>query len=206
MDVHSLPLEIRITCTRLALGTWYKALSLPEKEHKGKMKDVYDFIAKGNVHADGAILPFYWRLPPEEALTLSYPEKNVYWREVWSEDNCAWNGHYASYNYCKFNAIPLCERARDEEEEVEAEQSMNIYCEAVEALPEKCRRVFIMRKVNGMRHKEIADHLGITVGAVEKHLHNGARSCRAYIICANSEGAAGDEENPSHSHSKRGLN
>jgi RNA polymerase sigma-70 factor (ECF subfamily) len=92
------------------------------------------------------------------------------------------------------------------EEEVEAEQSMNIYCEAVEALPEKCRRVFIMRKVNGMRHKEIADHLGITVGAVEKHLHNGARSCRAYIICANSEGAAGDEENPSHSHSKRGLN
>ena len=126
MDVHSLPLEIRITCTRLALGTWYKALSLPEKEHKGKMKDVYDFIAKGNVHADGAILPFYWRLPPEEALTLSYPEKNVYWREVWSEDNCAWNGNYASYNYCKFNAIPLCERARDEEEEVEAISEVRI--------------------------------------------------------------------------------
>lgn len=121
MDVHSLPLEIRITCTRLALGTWYKALSLPEKEHKGKMKDVYDFIAKGNVHADGAILPFYWRLPPEEALALSYPEKNVYWREVWSRSGCAWNGDYASYNYCKFNAIPLCERVRDEDVEAISE-------------------------------------------------------------------------------------
>lgn len=101
-------------------------------------------------------------------------------------------------------SIPL-DSGPSVEEEVEAEQSMNIYCEAVEALPAKCRRVFIMRKVNGMRHKEIADQLGITVGAVEKHLHNGARSCRAYIICANSEGAAGDEENLPHSHSKGGL-
>ncbi len=119
MDVHSLPLEIRITCVRLALGSWYKALACPEKEHKDKMKGVYDFIVKGNVQADGAVLDFYWRLPPEEALCLSYPEKNVYWREVWSEDSCAWNGHHASYNYCKFNAIPLCERVRDEGEEVE---------------------------------------------------------------------------------------
>lgn len=126
MDVHSLPLEIRITCFRLALGTWYKALARPEKEHKDKMKDVYDFIAKGDVQADGAVLPLYWRLPPEEALTLSYPEKNVYWREVWSRSGCAWNGDYASYNYCKFNAIPLCERVRDEEEEVEAISEVRI--------------------------------------------------------------------------------
>lgn len=117
MEVHSLPLEIRITCVRLALGTWYKALALPEKEHKDKMKDVYDFIEKGDVHADGAVLPFYWRLPPEEALTLSYPEKNVYWREVWSKDSCAWNGDYTSYNYCKFKAVPLCERVRESEDQ-----------------------------------------------------------------------------------------
>lgn len=117
MDVHSLPLEIRITCVRLALGSWYKALACPEKEHKDKMKGVYDFIVEGNVQADGAVLPLYWRLPPEfwEPLTLSHTEKNGYWREVWSEDHCAWNGHYGSYNYCKFKAVPFCERVRESE-------------------------------------------------------------------------------------------
>jgi len=82
------------------------------------MKDVYDFIAIGG-GSGWPDISFYWRLPPEQALTLSYPEKNVYWREVWSRSGCAWNGDYASYNYCKFNAIPLCERVRDEGEEVE---------------------------------------------------------------------------------------
>ena len=115
MDIHSLPLEIRLTCARLALGTWYKTISLSEKEHRDNMKDVYDFIAKGDVQADDAVLHFYWRIPPEEALTISYPEKNGYWREVWSKDHCAWNGEYGSYNYSKFIVVPLCERVRYEE-------------------------------------------------------------------------------------------
>ena len=67
------------------------------------------------------------------------------------------------------------------EEEVEAQQSINLYYEAVAALPKRCRRVFLMRKVNGMRHQDIADQMGITVSAVEKHLYNGTKSCRAYI-------------------------
>ena len=48
---------------------------------------------------------------------------------------------------------------------------------ATQALPTG----ILLRKVNGMRHQEIADHLGITLSAVEKHLRNGTRSCRAYI-------------------------
>lgn len=85
--------------------------------------------------------------------------------------------------------IPL--ESKDQlEDEIEAEQSLRIYSEAVAALPKRCRRVFLMRKVNGMRHQEIADSLGITTSAVEKHLHNAAKSCRAYISRANTPTAA----------------
>ena len=72
------------------------------------------------------------------------------------------------------------------EEELEARQAVRLYCEAVDALPKRCRQVYLLRKVNGMRHKEIAEQLGITTGAVEKHLCNGVKSCRAYIKEANS--------------------
>ena len=115
MDVQSLPLEIRITCVRLALGTWYKALALPEKEHKDKMKDVYDFIVKGNVHAGR--VNFYLIETPEEAHNLSHPENNGFWHENWTSDQCAWDGHHASYNYCKFKAKHLCERIRETEDQ-----------------------------------------------------------------------------------------
>jgi len=71
------------------------------------------------------------------------------------------------------------------EDELEAEQSVMLYYKAANALPKKCRRVFLLRKVNGMSHKEISEHLGITISAVEKHLRNGTRSCRDYIRRAN---------------------
>ena len=115
MDVHSLPLEIRITCVRLALGEWYKALARPEKEHKDKMKDVYDFIVKGNVHSGR--VNFYLIETSEEALNLSHPENNGFWHENWTSDQCAWDGHHASYNYCKFKAKHLCERIRETEDQ-----------------------------------------------------------------------------------------
>lgn len=67
------------------------------------------------------------------------------------------------------------------ESEVEADASFELYCRAVADLPEKCRQVFLLRKVHGLKHKEIAKHLGISLSSVEKHLKLGAQSCRDYL-------------------------
>ncbi|MDB4000947.1 winged helix-turn-helix transcriptional regulator, partial [bacterium] len=37
------------------------------------------------------------------------------------------------------------------------------------------------RKVHGLPQKEIADRLGVSLSAVEKHLRLGTLSCRDYI-------------------------
>ena len=37
-------------------------------------------------------------------------------------------------------------------------------------LPPACRSVFVMNKIEGRRHREIADRLGISVSMVEKHV------------------------------------
>lgn len=67
------------------------------------------------------------------------------------------------------------------EDEVVARQHLGVYCEAVAALPAQCRRVYIMRKVYGMPHKEIAERLGIALKTVEKHLYKGVRACDHYV-------------------------
>lgn len=41
---------------------------------------------------------------------------------------------------------------------------------AIRTLPPKCRRVFVMHRLHGRSHKEIAAELGITRSMVEKHI------------------------------------
>jgi RNA polymerase sigma factor (sigma-70 family) len=67
------------------------------------------------------------------------------------------------------------------EQEVEAEQKIRQYCEAIAELPPQCRRVFLMRKYQGLPHKEIAAQLNISVGAVEKQVTLGIKRCVSYM-------------------------
>lgn len=50
---------------------------------------------------------------------------------------------------------------------------------AVDALPPKCRQVFIMRRFEDLSQQEIADRLGISRNMVEKHLRLALERCRS---------------------------
>jgi len=65
--------------------------------------------------------------------------------------------------------------------EVEALESLGLYCEAVAGLPEKCREVFLLRKVHGLAHKEIAERMSLSVSSVEKYLLRGILECKAFV-------------------------
>jgi RNA polymerase sigma-70 factor, ECF subfamily len=45
-----------------------------------------------------------------------------------------------------------------------------IIFEAIDELPQKCKAVFYLSKVDGMKNIEIADHLDISLKTVEKHM------------------------------------
>ena len=72
-----------------------------------------------------------------------------------------------------------CEAAADSV--VEAQEALGIYCEAVAALPEKCRQVFLLRKVHGLAHQEIAKRMSLSVSSVEKYLIIGIMECKAFV-------------------------
>lgn len=56
-----------------------------------------------------------------------------------------------------------------------AGQELRRMGEALAQLPEKCRRVFVMRRVEGCSQREIAQRLGISENTVEKHIVRGLR-------------------------------
>jgi len=80
---------------------------------------------------------------------------------------------------CGASVVIECGAGADSE--VEAQESLGLYCEAVAALPEKCRQVFLLRKVHGLAHKEIAQRMSLSVSSVEKYLLRGILECKAFV-------------------------
>ena len=67
------------------------------------------------------------------------------------------------------------------EEEISAQQIWGLHCEAIAELSPQCREAYLLRKVHGLSHKEIAAELGIAVSTVEKHLMKAVEQCDRYI-------------------------
>lgn len=64
------------------------------------------------------------------------------------------------------------------EDEIMAQQRIEIHCAAVATLPPQCRKIYLMCKVYGLSYKEIAKELGITVSTVESHLEKAFSRCQ----------------------------
>lgn len=64
------------------------------------------------------------------------------------------------------------------EERTLEEKLIDFINKSIENLPEKRRLVFIKAKIEGRKNREIAEDLGISVKAVEKHLHQAKEQIR----------------------------
>jgi len=68
------------------------------------------------------------------------------------------------------------------EETILEEQLIVAIRESVDKLPEKRKIVFTKAKIDGKKNKEVADELGISVKAVEKHLHQAKEQIRKEML------------------------
>ncbi len=48
----------------------------------------------------------------------------------------------------------------------------------IQSLPDRCREVFTLSRINGLKNKEIAEKLGINIKNVERHLNRALQSFR----------------------------
>lgn len=92
------------------------------------------------------------------------------------------------------DAMEQIENWRDESTvSPEDEAGSRITCQRVmaiiAALPERCRRVVELRKIEGWSQKDIAAHLGMSEKAVEKQVWVGVRAIRAAWASAEAQSA-----------------
>ena len=81
------------------------------------------------------------------------------------------------------------ERSYSPEESLISEELFAIYVKALDRLPERCREIFVMSKLKGMKYREIAESLGISQNTVEgqmaialKKLREELRHCLPLLL------------------------
>lgn len=66
-------------------------------------------------------------------------------------------------------------------ESISKNQELELLTKAIQALPERCRRIFTLRKVYGLSQAEIAAKMGVSVHTVSAQLTIGVRKCRDFM-------------------------
>lgn len=64
------------------------------------------------------------------------------------------------------------------EEILASQQVIRAYLATIEALPERCRQAFVLHVFDACSHAQIAQHMGISVSMVEKHIVRAMVACK----------------------------
>ena len=81
-----------------------------------------------------------------------------------------------------FESIPVLEDKPDAFESLCHEQERDLLAEAIESLPDRCRCIVKLRKLDGLSHREIAQRLGIAESTVNAQITNGILKLRDFLF------------------------
>ena len=77
--------------------------------------------------------------------------------------------------------MPALEEAADTVASLEHQYRLEALIDAVASLPERCREVMMLRHLDGLAYKEIAERLGISPNTVKVHMVKGVKDCTAFF-------------------------
>jgi len=79
------------------------------------------------------------------------------------------------------NELVVLEAQPSAADALDQRYELEVLAEAVRALPDRCRQVIMLRYLDGLAYKEIADQLGISPETVKVHMAKGMRRCAAFF-------------------------
>lgn len=67
------------------------------------------------------------------------------------------------------------------EDWLDGRKKLILFSKAVAQLTPRCREAFLMRRIDNLQYKQIANRMDISVSAVEKHVTTGLLQCNKYL-------------------------
>lgn len=73
------------------------------------------------------------------------------------------------------------EQQPGQDEHLNSRRKLVLFAKAVAALPPQCQRAFLLRRVEGLRYRQIANRMNISISAVEKHVATALVKCMSFM-------------------------
>lgn len=80
-----------------------------------------------------------------------------------------------------FAQLPVLEDRPNAAETFDAEEKAQLLGRALARLPERAREIVVLRKLQGLSQKEVAQRLGMTEAAIEHHVSRSLKRCEGYL-------------------------
>lgn len=81
----------------------------------------------------------------------------------------------------EIEALPISNDEPGVPDKVGLKFDLELLSQAIQSLPERCRAVLTLRKIEGLSQREIAARLGIAEHTVEAQVANGMRRCAQFF-------------------------
>lgn len=75
------------------------------------------------------------------------------------------------------DSLPVVDGQATGEQALVGREELSMLQQALADLPERCREVLTLRKIEGLPQREVARRLGLSESTVEKHVSAGVRRC-----------------------------
>jgi RNA polymerase sigma-70 factor (ECF subfamily) len=81
----------------------------------------------------------------------------------------------------EIEALDISTGEPDVHEKVGLKLELELLTQAIQSLPDRCREVLTLRKIEGLSQREIATRMGISEHTVEAQVANGMRRCAQFL-------------------------
>lgn len=78
---------------------------------------------------------------------------------------------------------PVYEEAPGAADTASTVERVRLLTDAIEALPARCREIFVMRKLHGFSQRDTAARLGLSERTVEVQVSRGMQRCEEFLRC-----------------------
>lgn len=75
------------------------------------------------------------------------------------------------------DTLPVVDGSETSEQALVGREELSMLQQALSDLPDRCREVLTLRKIEGLPQREVAARLGLSESTVEKHVSAGIRRC-----------------------------
>jgi RNA polymerase sigma-70 factor (ECF subfamily) len=105
----------------------------------------------------------------EKQMTIDYPKvKGLLFKIAGDLFISQYRKEQVAFNF--FNTFQPNDKSHTPEDELNFQELIKAYDAALKTMPEKQRIVFLMNRVDELKYKEIANHLGLSAKAIEKRM------------------------------------